>query len=140
MIQRFDTGDLTTKFAGVIPDYAIEQHFSRKDTKKMDPFICYAIDAAEQAIADSGIRIPESDHNRIGVAIGSGIGGLPGIEELHITLEKDLLLVSTRADAVSEMRYQLAGKAFEHTASYDRAIADYLAKTPFTDVKPCYQT
>jgi phosphoribosylaminoimidazolecarboxamide formyltransferase/IMP cyclohydrolase len=38
------------------------------------------------------------------------------------------------------MRYRLAGLAFEHTASYDRAIADYLAKTPFDDVKPCYQT
>lgn len=38
------------------------------------------------------------------------------------------------------MRYRLAGKAFEHTASYDRAIADYLAKTPFEDVKPCYPT
>ena len=81
MIQRFDTGDLTTKFAGVIPDYAIEQHFSRKDTKKMDPFICYAIDAAEQAITDSGISIAASDPNRIGVAIGSGIGGLQFIQE-----------------------------------------------------------
>ena len=37
------------------------------------------------------------------------------------------------------MRYRLAGKAFDHTAAYDRAIADYLAKTPFEDVKPCYQ-
>ena len=55
----------------------------------------------------------------------------------------DAILAQLRANngcTSLEMRYQLAGKAFEHTASYARSIADYLAKTPFADVKPCYQT
>ena len=80
-IEHFATDGLTTRFAGMIPDYAIEDHFSRKDTKKMDAFICYAIDAAEQAITDAGICFTEHDKNRMGIAIGSGIGGLQSIQD-----------------------------------------------------------
>jgi 3-oxoacyl-[acyl-carrier-protein] synthase II len=81
LIDHFDTSDFTTRIGGSIRNLEIDDYISRKEQKKMDPFIHYGLAAGIQAIKDSGIEITEENATRIGVAIGSGIGGLPGIEK-----------------------------------------------------------
>lgn len=87
-LTHFDTTDFTVRFGGSIRDFNIEDYISRKDAKKMDPFIHYGMAAGIQAIEDSGLEITEEIAHRVGVAVGSGIGGLPGIEKgTHIITE-----------------------------------------------------
>ena len=81
LLDHFDTTDFTVRIGGSIKDLALDNYIPRKDQKKMDPFIHYGIAAGVQAIEDSGLDLDKEDANRIGVAIGSGIGGLPGIEK-----------------------------------------------------------
>ena len=80
-ITIFDASNFPVRISGSIKDFDVEKYVSRKDAKKMDVFIHYGIAAGVEAIADSGLEITEANSERIGVAIGSGIGGLPGIEE-----------------------------------------------------------
>jgi len=80
-IEHFDTELFSTKFAGLIKDFNVEEYMPRKEARKMDPFIQYGVAAAEQAFKDSGIVVTEENADRIGVAIGSGIGGLGLIEK-----------------------------------------------------------
>ena len=80
LLQHFDVSDFTVRIGGSIKNLPLDDYIQKKEQKKMDPFIHYGIAAGMQAIEDSGLdttRNPE----RIGVAIGSGIGGLPGIEK-----------------------------------------------------------
>lgn len=86
LIENFDTSNHTTKFAGQVKDFNCEDYISRKDAKKMDLFIQYGIAAGMQAIQDAGLEVTEQNSQRIGVAIGSGIGGLGLIEENHAAL------------------------------------------------------
>jgi len=79
-IEHFDTEKFSTKFAGLIKDFDVEAYMPKKEARKMDLFIQYGVAAAEQAIEDSGLVINEDNAERIGVAIGSGIGGLGVIE------------------------------------------------------------
>ncbi len=81
LLDHFDTTDFTVRIGGSIKDLALDNYIPKKDQKKMDPFIHYGIAAGVQAIEDSGLDLDKEDANRIGVAIGSGIGGLPGIEK-----------------------------------------------------------
>lgn len=76
----FDVSDFSVRFGGSIKNFDITSIISRKDAKKMDIFIHYGIAAGKEAIEDSGIEVTDENAERIGVAIGSGIGGLPGIE------------------------------------------------------------
>jgi len=76
----FDTTDFSVHFGASIKDFDITTIIPRKDAKKMDTFIHYGIAASKEAIEDSGIEITDDNADRIGVAIGAGIGGLPGIE------------------------------------------------------------
>lgn len=85
-ITHFDTENFGTKFAAMAKDLDLSEYVSRKDAKKMDLFIQYGIAASIQAIKDSGIEINEENAERIGAAIGSGIGGLGLIEENHAKL------------------------------------------------------
>jgi len=80
-VTHFDISELPTKFAGTIRDFDMSAFLSGKDMRKMDPFIQYGIIAATEAIADSGIGEANTDLTRVGVAIGSGIGGITYIEE-----------------------------------------------------------
>lgn len=81
-IEHFDTSAFSTKFAGLVKGFDAEAvGISRKDARKMDLFIQYGIAAAEQALTDSGLSITDENANRIGTAIGSGIGGLGLIEQ-----------------------------------------------------------
>lgn len=85
-ITHFDTTNFTTKFAGLINDFDVTEYIPAKETKKMDLFIQYGIAAGAQALKDSGLEVNETNAHRIGVAVGSGIGGLTLIEENHVKL------------------------------------------------------
>ncbi|MFT6927193.1 MAG: 3-oxoacyl-[acyl-carrier-protein] synthase II [Psychromonas sp.] len=80
-IDYFDTTLFSTKFAGLVKDFNVEEYMPRKDARKMDLFIQYGVAAAEQAFQDCGIVVTADNEDRIGVAIGSGIGGLGLIEQ-----------------------------------------------------------
>jgi len=80
-IEHFDTSAFSVRFGGSVKDFDVLEYISAKDAKKMDPFIHYGIAAASQAIADAGFEVNDENAWRIGVSIGSGIGGLPGIEK-----------------------------------------------------------
>jgi 3-oxoacyl-[acyl-carrier-protein] synthase II len=79
-IEHMDTSGFSVTFGGSVRGFDASQYLSPKEAKKMDIFIHYGIAAANQAIADSGIEATEENAERIGVAIGSGIGGLTTIE------------------------------------------------------------
>ncbi|CAM4122879.1 MULTISPECIES: beta-ketoacyl-ACP synthase II [Vibrio] len=79
-IEHFDTTEFSTRFAGLIKDFNCEEYMSKKDARKMDLFIQYGIAAGIQALDDSGLEITDENCSRVGVAIGSGIGGLGLIE------------------------------------------------------------
>ena len=86
-IEHFDTTDFPTKFAGLVKDFDPEQFgISRKDARKMDLFIQYGVAAGVMALEDSGLQITEQNAERVGVSIGSGIGGLGLIEQNHTSL------------------------------------------------------
>jgi len=87
-IDSFDISPFATTFGGVIRAFDITEYIPAKDAKRMDGFIQYGIAAGCQAIEDSGIEVTEENAERIGVAIGSGIGGITGIEECYATYEK----------------------------------------------------
>ncbi|WP_227368386.1 beta-ketoacyl-ACP synthase II [Halomonas sp. M20] len=87
-IENFDTSGFNTRFGGSIKDFDIDPYLNPKDARKMDLFIQYGIAAGGQAIADAGLECSEHNAHRIGVAIGSGIGGLPMIEHNHNALHK----------------------------------------------------
>jgi 3-oxoacyl-[acyl-carrier-protein] synthase II len=80
-ITHFDTTGFATTFGGSVKNFDVSAYISAKDAKKMDPFIHYGIAASMEAIKDSGLEVTEQNAERIGVAVGSGIGGLPGIEK-----------------------------------------------------------
>ncbi len=80
-ISAFDVSDFAVRFGGSVTNFDVTEYLSKKEARKMDTFIHYGIAAGTQAINDAGLEINESNAERIGVAIGAGIGGLPGIEK-----------------------------------------------------------
>lgn len=80
-LEGFDVAAYATRFGGSIRDFDITQYISPKDARKTDPFIHYGIAAAMDALRDSGLEVAEDNAERIGVSIGSGIGGLTTIEK-----------------------------------------------------------
>ncbi len=87
-ITRFDASAFSTTFAGEVKNFQLEDYIPGKESRHMDTFIHYGMAAGIQAIEDSGLIVTEENANRIGVNIGSGIGGLPMIEKTHGELEK----------------------------------------------------
>lgn len=85
-ITRFDASDLATQIAGEVKDFNAEEFIDKKEIKKMDLFIQYGLAAAEMAFKDSGFEITEENAERVGVLVGSGLGGLPAIEYYHKVL------------------------------------------------------
>ena len=85
-IEHFDAENFSTRFAGLVKDFDCTEYMSKKDARKMDLFIQYGIAAGIQALDDSGLQINEENAARVGVAIGSGIGGLDLIEAGHTAL------------------------------------------------------
>ena len=82
-ITKFDTADFACKIAGEVRGFNPEQWIEKKEVKKSDTFIHYAVAAAQMAVDDAGLDTTTCDNERMGVIIGSGIGGLPLIEETH---------------------------------------------------------
>lgn len=86
-IEAFDTTDYPTKIAASVKDFNPEDYIERKDTRKMDRFVQFAVAASKLALKDSGLVIGENaDAGRVGVSVGSGIGGLGTWEDQHHTL------------------------------------------------------
>ena len=83
-VTHFDASTFPTRIAGEVRDFDPAQYVAPKDVKKMDPFIHYGIAASVQALADSGLKTHEHDAERIGVAVGAGIGGIATIEKTSI--------------------------------------------------------
>src|SRR5690606_13963283 len=89
-ITKFDASNFACKIAGEVKNFDLESYVSTKEARTMDTFIHYGIAAAHQAVHDAGLptgeALDEETATRIGCIIGSGIGGLPLIEETHADL------------------------------------------------------
>jgi 3-oxoacyl-[acyl-carrier-protein] synthase II len=85
-ITKFDTTEYPAKIAGEVKNFDPELYIDKKDQKKMDVFIQYALAAGSMAIKQSGLIIDESNADRVGVLVGSGLGGLQTIEKYHTML------------------------------------------------------
>lgn len=84
-ITRFDASAFASQIAGEVKDFDVTQYISAKEARRMDVFIHYGLAAGIEAVKDSGIEVTPENAERIGVNIGSGIGGLPMIEDTHNT-------------------------------------------------------
>ncbi len=94
-VTRFDASDLATQIAGEVKDFVAEDFIEKKEIKKMDLFIQYGLAAADMALKDSGLEITEENAERVGVLVGSGLGGLPAIEQYHkVLLERGYKRIS----------------------------------------------
>ena len=82
-ITQFDASAMAAQIAGEVKDFDVTQYLSAKDARRMDRFIHLGLVAGIEAFKDSGLTVSEQNSERIGVNIGSGIGGLPMIEETH---------------------------------------------------------
>jgi len=85
-VTAYDVSDFSVKFAGTVEGFDANQYFRPKEQKKMDTFVHYGVAASIDAMQDSGLEVTEDNAERIGVAIGAGIGGLESIEKNHKTL------------------------------------------------------
>jgi len=85
-ITRFDASAFSTRFAGEVKGFQIDDYIPAKEARHMDTFIHYGMAAGMQAMQDCGIEVTEANADRIGVIVGSGIAGLPMIEETHAEL------------------------------------------------------
>ncbi len=82
-ITRFDASTFNAQIAGEVKDFDVTKYMTAKEARRMDTFIHYGIAASIEAIKDSGLEITDANRERIGCLVGSGIGGLPMIEENH---------------------------------------------------------
>ena len=88
LIESFDTTDFAVKIGASIKSFDVSQYVDKKEARRIDPFIQLGLAAGIQAVEDSDITVESMDPRRIGVAIGSGIGGINTIEDTHATLVK----------------------------------------------------
>ena len=87
-VTKFDASAFATTFAGEVKDFQVEEYIPAKEARHMDTFIHYGMAAGIQAMQDSGLVVTDANAERIGVMVGSGIGGLPMIEETHGEYQK----------------------------------------------------
>lgn len=119
MIEHFDASTYATRFAAMVQDFDIEHLVSKKDQRKMDAFCLYAIAAADEALKDSNIDVTEANADRVGICVGSGIGGIGAFEQAKLTIENrgvkrvspftiPSIIINMAAGHIS-MRYGLRG-------------------------------
>lgn len=118
-IDAFDTARLKTKIAGTVSGFDPEGLFGRKEARKMDRFVQFAVAAADQAIAHSGLQLDKLDRDRAGVYVGSGIGGLSTLMEQDEILRTRgpervspmlvPMMIANMAAASISIRYQITG-------------------------------
>ncbi len=123
-ITRFDVGKIDTRFAGEVKDFQPEQFIDKREVRRMDLFAQYALAAAEMAVKESGLPIgPDAPHGyapeKVGVIVGSGIGGISSLEEQHRKgLEKGfdrlspffiIQMIINMAPGLISMRYNCKG-------------------------------
>lgn len=84
-ITRFDASDLRTNFAGEVKDFDPSNYMDRKEARRLDPYIQFALAAAQEAIADAKLDVSKEESNRIGCIVGSGIGGMQSTTEGYET-------------------------------------------------------
>ena len=82
-IESFDTEGYNVRFGGAVPEFDMNEYISKKDARRMDGFIQYGLVTGIQAMNDSGLEVTDENRHRIGVAVGSGIGGIVTIENCH---------------------------------------------------------
>ena len=87
-IESFDTSAYPVRFGGEVKDFDVTQYMDQRESKRMDRFTQFALAAASQAVKDSGLDLSREDLSRIGVVVGTGIGGISEIEQQHIRLLK----------------------------------------------------
>ena len=126
-ITRFDVTDFATRIAGEVRDFDPLDWIEKKDVRKMDLFIQYAVASAEQAMRQSGLKIDDSNADRVGVLIGNGIGGLCTIEENHLIFLETRLkritpffipkLISNLAAGQISIRYGARGENIVTTSA-----------------------
>ena len=88
-ITRYDISTFPTRFAGQVADFKPELWMNPKDVRRVDEFIVYGVAAAKQAMTDSGLEVTDANRDRIGVCVGSGIGGIGTIEDQCRILHED---------------------------------------------------
>lgn len=86
-ITAFDTSAFTTRFSASVKDFSVEGYYPAKDARKMDPFIQFGMVAGIQAMRDAGLEVTEANSHRMGVSIGSGIGGIGSVEDGALMIE-----------------------------------------------------
>ena len=82
-IESFDTTDFPVRFGGAVPEFDIGEYIAPKEARRMDGFIQYGLVTGIQAMKDSGLEVTDENRHRIGVAVGSGIGGITTIETCY---------------------------------------------------------
>ncbi|MDF2960210.1 MAG: fabF [Paenibacillus sp.] len=94
-IEAFDPSSFPTRIAGVVPDFHPEQYFDAKELRHMDRFVQFAAAAGKQALANAGFKVTEQNAHRVGVSIGTGIGGIQTTLDNHkIMLERGARRIS----------------------------------------------
>ena len=94
-ITQFDASTFPTRIAGEVKDFDAEKYMEKKEVRRNDRFIHFAMAASDMAIADAGLDMSKEDPERVGVIIGAGLGGLRTIEEVHtILVERGVKRVS----------------------------------------------
>ncbi|MGG4443611.1 beta-ketoacyl-ACP synthase II [Brevibacillus fortis] len=118
-IDTFDTTRNKTKIAGLVRDFDPVERFGRKEARRMDRFCQFALAAVEEALEDAELRLDQLDRERIGVYVGSGIGGVETLLEQHDVLRERgperisptlvPMLISNMAAAMISIKYSLYG-------------------------------
>lgn len=120
-ITKFDTSEFTVKIGAEVKGFDGDKYFSAKDARRKDTFIKYAVAAADEAIKDAGINFETEDLSRVGVIVGSGIGGIETWEREFKVLEQSPrrvspffipMMIINSAPAEISIRYKLKGPNF----------------------------